>query len=369
MNNRDFRPLVVGLLVLGERLLCRGELYFNDGPAHLQAISTQVYVIQPPGYWLFNRTAGLFSDPLLAITIMNIGFSVVGAIVFYYAARLFTDANKAFMASVAYSAIFFVWFSGAIHSTYASQLLFPALLFYLLLRYDSERKLWMLVAAGVAFALGAGFRPSDGAFLLPMVGYYALTRLDWKKGIGFLAFCSLLCLLWLLPTALAYRNTRGGIGETFYYVSWITSIRSPIAEVNIYSIANVVRFVLAVVVAFWPILGAAVYHGWKERSDWRIQMLMIWILPGAVFFMLSHMGGPQYLNYMTAAVLLITVAATRMMVLTAVWNAALFLFFVPISSSYLAVNALNAYVGRYTRVAIQQQWVPNLEEFKPQSTN
>jgi 4-amino-4-deoxy-L-arabinose transferase-like glycosyltransferase len=177
MNNRDPRPLVVGLLVLVERLLCRGGLYFNDGPAHLQAINTQVYVIQPPGYWLFNRIAGLFSDPLVAITIMNIGFSVVGTIVFYYTARLFTDANKAFIASVAYSAIFFVWFSGAIHSTYASQLLFPGLLFYLLLRYDSERKVWMLVAAGVSFALGTGFRPSDGAFLLPMVGYYALN--DW----------------------------------------------------------------------------------------------------------------------------------------------------------------------------------------------
>lgn len=369
MNNRDPRPLVVGLLVFMERLLCRGELYFDDGPAHLQAISTHTYVIQAPGYWLFNRIAGLFSNPVLAITIMNIGFSVLGTIVFYYAARLFTDANKAFIASVTYSAIFFVWFSGEIHSTYASQLLFPGLLFYLLLRYDSERKVWMLVAAGVSFALGAGFRPSDGAFLLPMVGYYALTRLGWKKGVGFLAFCSVLCLVWLLPTALAYRHTTGGIGEAVQFVSYITSIRSPITEVNRYSIANVLRFVLALVFAFWPILGAAVYHGWKERSDWRTRMLLIWILPGAGFFMLSHMGGPPYLNYMAAAVLLIAVASTRMMVLTAVWNAALFLFYVPISSSQLAVNVLNAYVGRYTRVAVEQQWLPNLEEFKHKSTN
>ena len=88
--DRALRPLSIGLLVFVERLLCRGELYFADGPAHLQAISAHIYVIQPPGYWLFNRIAGLFANPLVAIMIMNIGFSVVGTIVFYYAARLFT---------------------------------------------------------------------------------------------------------------------------------------------------------------------------------------------------------------------------------------------------------------------------------------
>jgi len=283
-----------------------------------------------------------------------------------------TSAYKAFIASLAYSVIYFVWFSGEIHSTYASQLLFPGLLFYLLLRYDSERKVWMLVAAGVSFALGAGFRPSDGVFLLPMVAYYALTRLGWKKGVGFLAFCSVLCLGWLWPTVLAYRRTPGGIAGAVHYVSFATSYRSPVAEINWYSIANVVRFVLAVVFAFWPILGVAVYHGWKQRSDWRTRMLVIWIVPGAIFFVLSHMGEAPYLNYMTAAVLLIAVASTRMMVLMAVWNAALFLFFVPIPSSQLAVNVLNGYVGRFTRVAIEQQWLPSrpdFEAFKHQPTN
>jgi 4-amino-4-deoxy-L-arabinose transferase-like glycosyltransferase len=369
MNNRDPRPLVVGLLVFVERLLCRGELYFADGPALLQAISAHIYVIQPPGYWLFNRIAGLFSNPLVAIRIMNIGFSVVGAIVFYYAARLFAGAHKAFIASLAYSAIFFAWFSGEVHSTNASQLLFPVLVFYLLLRYDSERKVWMLVAAGVSFALGAGFRPSDGAFLLPMVAYYTLTRLGWKQSIGFLAFCSVLCLVWLLPTVLAYRRTPGGIAGAVHYVPFILSIRSPLIEVNRYSIGMVVRFMLPFVFAFWPVLGAAVYHRWKERSDWRTRMLLIWILPGAVFFVLIHMGEAPYINYMTAAVLLISVTSMRMMVLTAVWNAAFFLFFAPIPSSQLAVNVLNAYLGQYTRVAIEQQWRPNLEEFKHKSTN
>jgi hypothetical protein len=80
--------------------------------------------------------------------------------------------------------------------------------------------------------------------------------------------------------------------------------------------------------------------------------------------MLIFFGGAPYLNYMTAAVLLSAVASTRMMALTAVWNAALFLFFVPIPSSQLTVNVVNAYVGRFTRAAIEKQWVPNLSEFK-----
>jgi hypothetical protein len=53
---------------------------FADGPAHLRAISNGTYLIQPPGYWLFNRLAGLFSNPAHGISALNIVFAAAGAV-------------------------------------------------------------------------------------------------------------------------------------------------------------------------------------------------------------------------------------------------------------------------------------------------
>ena len=114
-------PLLLAIFTLATRLVFHGPVYFADGPAHVQSILDKVYVIQPPGYWLFNHTAGLFGDPTLAISAMNILFSVAGVVVFYLAACFFCGRRVAFTAALAYSCIFFLWFAGEVHSTYASQ--------------------------------------------------------------------------------------------------------------------------------------------------------------------------------------------------------------------------------------------------------
>jgi hypothetical protein len=360
-------PAILGVFVLITRVVFRGPLYFGDGPDHLASIAAKIYIIQPPGYWLFNRIAGLFPDPVLAITVMNILFSVAGIVVFYYTACFFANRVNAFLAALAYSTVFYIWFSGEIHSTYASQILFPVATFYVLLCYDRDRAKWMLWVAALIFAIGAGLRPSDGAFMIPMVMYFAAFRIPRKEALLFLSFIFLFCLGWVIPTWLAYKHIRGGVqGVNGFsaYVAHITTFQSILTGFKLYTVANFARYLLPLLVAFWPILGVAVLNATRNWNDWRIKAVVIWIVPGSLFFVLMLITNAPYLNFLTAAILLLAVSAPRMMVIAAVWNAVVFLGFGPIPSRRLTVNIVNSFVLRCTRGGIEQQFNATLSQMQ-----
>jgi len=361
-RGRFLVPIALAVITLVARVLTSGPLYFADGPAHIKAILQKVYIIQPPGYWLFNRTAGLFPNPVIAITVMNIIFSVVGVIVFYQTALFFGSRRNAFIAALAYSSIFYIWFSGEVHSTYASQALFPVLTFWALLSYERTTQIWRLCVAASTFAVGAGLRPSDGVFLIPMLMYYSKVRLPRKKAIQFLVLILLLCLVWVIPTGLAYRHAFGGIRGAIDYTQAIIRVRSITQGVNSGSMANIARYVLPLLVAFWPVLTIAILHMYRNWEDWRIRMILLWVLPGSLFFIFSYISDAPYLNFLSAAVLLLAVSAPRLMTVTALWNTVLFLFFIVIPSQRLLVNTWNCDIGKYTFYAIHRQWQPNLSQ-------
>jgi len=357
----NFLPsLVLAVFTLATRLLFHGSIYFADGPHHLRSILDKTYIIQPPGYWLFNRIAGLFPDPVIAISAMNISFSVAGVVVFYYTALFFTGRRGAFIAALAYSCIFFLWFSGEVHSTYVSQALFPIATFCALLHYDRVKANWKLILAAILFALGAGLRPSDGVFLVPTLLYYSTARLPKSKAGIFLTSITLLCLIWITPTLIAYCHVPGGIQGVLAYSRDIATQKSIATGVNSESLANVMRFTVPALVAFWPVLAAAALSAVRNRQDWRVRMLAIWIVPGSLFFILSYISDAPYLDFLTAAVLLLALGAPRMMAVTALWNTIFFLGFSPIPSRRLSVNIWNCYAGHFTRYGIEHQWWPNL---------
>jgi hypothetical protein len=363
-------PSALAVFVLLTRIIFRGPLYFGDGPDHIASIAAKTYVIQPPGYWLFNRVGGLFSDPVLAITVMNILFSVAGIVVFYYTACFFTGRVNAFLAAFAYSTVFYIWFSGEIHSTYASQILFPVATFYVLLCYERDRATWMLWLAALIFAVGAGLRPSDGVFMIPMAMYFAAFRMPRKEGSLFLSLILLFCLGWAIPTCLAFRHIPQGVHNAHgvrgfqTYVAHVTGVQSILTGFKMYTMANFVRYFLPLLVAFWPILGITVLNSVHNRKDWRVKAMVIWIVPGSLFFVLMLITNAPYLNYLTAAILLLAVSAPRMMLVTALWNAIVFLGFGPIPSHNLAVNIVNSFVLRCTRGGIEQRFNATLSQLQ-----
>ena len=62
-NQFEAYPWLLAMVVLVSRVLTTGPLYFIDGPEHVDAALTRTYIVQPPGYWLFNRTIAFFPEP------------------------------------------------------------------------------------------------------------------------------------------------------------------------------------------------------------------------------------------------------------------------------------------------------------------
>jgi len=350
-----FPPLLLALLTLLGRLLC-------TGPVYVRAILSGTYIIQPPGYWLFNRIAGLFRAPAVTITAMNILFSVAGVVMLYLTALLFTRRWNAILAAFAYSSIFYIWFSGEVHSTYASQVCFPVAVFYMLVRFKREGKNWLLYLSAPVYAVGAGLRPSDGVFLIPMVLYFTVTCLPWKTAARYLALISLLCLGWVIPTAHAFHEAQSGASGAVHYVGSILQVRSILAGINKGSIANVLRYVFPLLIAFGPVLTAMYSSLVHEGKEWSTRMLLLWIVPGSLFLTLFYISDAPYLNFLTAALVLLALKAPRRLLLTAAFNTAVFLGFWLIPSHRLAVNVWNCDIGKYTHYAVSHQWQPNLSD-------
>ncbi len=340
--------VTLAALTLITRVLCRGTVYFADGPAHIDAILSKTYVIQPPGYWLFNHIAGFFGDPAFGIAALNITCSVAGVVMFYFTAAMLASEVNAFIAALAYSTIFYGWFSGEIHSTYATQLLFPVALFYLMLRFERDRARWLVWLAAVVYAIGSGLRPSDGLFLVPMAVYWGLTRLKRAEMAGFFAIWSVLCLGWFVPTLIAFHKESGGLGGSGSYVHEMLTVLSIFSGITPKSLANGARYAIPVVAAMWPVLFFIFRNALRNRDDWRVKAIAVWIVPGSLFFVLVMITDPVYLNFLTAALLLPAVNARRAMAVTAAWNLILFATLAPVPSRNVAVDVVDCYVLQYT---------------------
>jgi hypothetical protein len=96
-------------VVFASRVLASGPTYFADAQRIIHAILSRAYVIQAPGYWLFIRTAALFSLSETGLHIVNWTFSWLGTVTFFLLASELMKVKTAFLASLAYSLLFFNW--------------------------------------------------------------------------------------------------------------------------------------------------------------------------------------------------------------------------------------------------------------------
>jgi len=74
---------LIGPTVFVSRWLTMSQPYFGDALAIIRASQNHSYVIQPPGYWLYCRIAGLFPDPGFGLGLINPLVSALGSMVFY----------------------------------------------------------------------------------------------------------------------------------------------------------------------------------------------------------------------------------------------------------------------------------------------
>ena len=364
----SYWPWLLAAGVLISRIFLTSTVYFADGPAEMRAISSGRFVIQPPGYWLFLRAASLFANPAVGISLMNWTFSAAGVIAFYCVARLLVGEALAKLGSAAYAVVFYAWFSGTIHSTYASQLLFPVLVFLLLVLHMREQSVGYLVAASVAFGLGAGFRPSDGAFIGIMFVYYLIRHAPRRQSVIAFSISTLVCLGWLVPTVICY-SSLGKVGWASRYVEHITTVTSTVANgLNFRTFANMARVAVPLTIAFGPLL-ILTLKSLRSLRNSVVSLLWLWIIPGAAFLLLCYMADAPYLNFLTAPVLVLALMEfrklkhhmARIFVGTClVWNIAFFTFFQPVWTNSFPCAVVDVYAGKYTRYGVINHWQPNL---------
>ena len=137
--------------------------------------------------------------------------------------------------------------------------------------------MWLAVCI---FAIGAGFRPTDGLFLIPMLAFFCFSRMPRKQGAFYLSFALILCLAWIIPTGLAYRHAYVGMRGVLAYMLLIVRVRSITTGVNAGTMANVVRYALPLLVAFWAVIPKVAANTFRNRREWRVQMMLLWTLPG-----------------------------------------------------------------------------------------
>ena len=353
--------------VLVSRSLTSGGAYFADGPSHLKAIADGTFVIQPPGYWLFNRLAALFPNPERAILVFNWLVSACGAIVFYRIGQLAVAPYMAKLSAILYASVFFAWFSGNVHSTYASQLLFPLLTIYLMLRFRRSPSSFFAVGVGLSFAIGAGLRPSDGAFLGPLMLYFAIRYLSKHQAAICLLTATVGCLLWLIPDLIALHHF-----QTKSFPSQVGGVATGailLGHFNLFTFSNALRFFLPLAIAVGPILPFA----FMNHSPFR-KMLWVAILPGSAFFLLVYISDAPYLNFLLGATLLLCVQgiefklrraqASAVLVAAILLNVSTYLFFQPISlpgKAALVALIVNKDIGLYTHPAVVNRWMYTIQ--------
>jgi hypothetical protein len=255
-------------------------------------------VIHPPGYFLFNAAGSAISHLLRvstgsALQIMNIAFSVSGAAIFYLLVSHLTTTPSPFWLSLAYVCSPIVWFSGDVHSTYAALTLFSPLL---ILVVEAERS---FVWGCIIWALMAGFRPADGAFVLPWMVFQSL-RFDWKDRLIGISAAIPIVAAWWIPTAQRYRGNL--LSPLIYSGDQVNGVAQGVltGHLGVHALVNAFHAIAGLIMT-WGVLTPAVCLGvtaWTRNGIARSMAILM--APGLVFFLLYYVADAPYVVYLAA---------------------------------------------------------------------
>ncbi len=339
--------------------------YFADGPRLIQAVEAHTYVIQPPGYWLLARLAGLFADPAFGLSFINAVASSLGALVFYFLSLHFTARPAARLATAAYASIYFAWFAGSTQSSYAAELLFPPLTFLFMLRHIQQPAWSNLIGVAVSFALLGGMRPSDGAFMTPLFLYFVWRYCGGSRHRAIVLCLALaLCLGWYIPQHAALQ--RNGLNASSQLWS-VAGTKAPILHgFSKLGISNILRVAVPMLLAFWSLAAGVM----RARKGSGRDMLWIWLLPGLGFFTGVFISDATYLCFLVAAVILLSLPkkpdrlAYAGLSVCFIWNLLFFSVARPVPETRnLAIAIYSVSGARYCAWALKHQWFRTLDQF------
>ncbi len=325
-------------------------------------------MVQPPGYFLFHFSGMvlvqiLHVSPSIALRVLNLSFGVGAVVVFSLLCGYYFQPRHALLLSLTYAASPLVWFAADIHSTYAAMTFFAPLLFLVM----EARKQFLLGC--FVWAMMTGFRPSDGAFVLPWVLYQSWSQ-PWMVRIKGFVVSTLVLLVWWIPTAQRFG------GALFSPLTASGSTASRHAQgllatgFSRHAATDVLRGFSGMVIAWGLLLPLIAAGAWLlGRRDRLVQSSLVWIMPGILFFLLYYMADATYLSFCVAPGLLIvglllrrfsTSRQTAVYVSVLVVAVAFFLGAQPIPATSKTRAVLDSYFLKYTAWSLQHQYAPRL---------
>lgn len=187
-----------------------------------------------------------------------------------------------------------VWFYSSVTEIYVFDWFFSALILYLSRNKNSIY--WL----PFVFAIGAGFRPSSGVFLLPFYFYlvFKCEDVDWKKLLNYWSVSIIIFLGWLIPLI----STVGGIKEYFF----LFNLNNPMEQISF--LQNIFRLSSYSIYILLPFIILYIF-GSKSKTNKEMKLLvikiLIFILPALFYFIFFHYSKGYALLIVTPVVLLV----------------------------------------------------------------
>ena len=190
-----------------------------DGPDYTLALIHYSFVEQtpsPPGYPIYIAIGRLFlfftRDPHLAILAVSVLFSGIGAVFFYLTGKAIFNKKTGILSALIFLSAPTTYYFGITANPYGilptTAASVGAVVFLIMVK---KKKLGLLLGFVTAFAIG--IRPQDALFLLPLYAC-GIWYLEKKEKIISLLSVAIVCLTWIIPTAVL----AGGLSKYLSYV-------------------------------------------------------------------------------------------------------------------------------------------------------
>ena len=270
---------------------------FTLGVLHLNIALHEPHA---PGYYVYIRLGQLLHllgftpyGALVAISVAAGG--VMTGVLSWWAGKL-AGRTAALATGLLCMVSPLAWWMSGIGLTYGPSGCFSALVGYACWRLytrPGERVWWAALALGVA----GGFRPQDAILLFPL-WLYCVTRQGRKPALAALLLFAALTATWLTSLLLSHAGLFAGggahapNGAVVAYAKGVWSF-IPIGGHWSWLRQNVTYFGLSapmMLMVAWFFVPFARGTELTRRSTF----LLLWLAPGAGFFLLRHMGGMGY---------------------------------------------------------------------------
>ena len=296
-----------------------------DGPQYTIGVirySLEQHIPAPPGYPIYIGLGKLFNifvpNPHLAILLVSVFFSGIGAIVFYIVGYKLFNKKVGLIASLIFLSGPTFYYFGITANPYGILPITAAIL--TLLAYEIQKGKNRSAALGIIFALAVGIRPQDALFLTPLFIYGIFISKNHHK-LNSILFFIIVFLVWGIPLL----ESVGGLSKYLLAVNsykqealpefslshltsvWFILIKGAFLS---FTIANI--FLILFLKDFLKFILIRQKFSFIVKNKYII-IFSLWIFPSLLFnmFVRSDHAGHQ-MTYLSAVLILLSYAIWRL---------------------------------------------------------